>query len=202
MESEIWDPENGMWNHLGGARFARATQAHINNTTDENQLSNNYSIDIDENIYSPIQDTVIIQNNMHFANMKILQEKELANTICDNDYKDCLELVSILMKNKIPVSNMYNDTMKWKNKDKKLTSTKMTIKSLLSCAEARVYGSSIATKIKPTQTNLICPSGRHVTITTFDADALIYDMLRLAGADIQKQTFSKVCFSNFKVQTS
>ena len=153
------------------------TTDDINNAIEENQLPNTYSINNNECMYSPLQHTVIIQNHKHFSNMKLLQEKELSNRICDSDYKECLELVTILMKNNIPVNNMYNDTMKWKNKDKKLTTTMMTINSLLKRAEARVYGSSIATKIKPTQTNLICPSGRHVTITSFDADALIYDML-------------------------
>ena len=31
--------------------------------------------------------------------------------------------------------------------------------------------------MKPIQTNIICPSGRRVTVTSFDVDALIFDML-------------------------
>ena len=31
--------------------------------------------------------------------------------------------------------------------------------------------------MKPIQTNLICPSGRHVSVTSFDIDGIIYDLL-------------------------
>lgn len=53
----------------------------------------------------------------------------------------------------------------------------MTLGPLIKKATQRVYGESIGTKLTPTEKNLICPSGRHITVTLFDADALIYDML-------------------------
>ena len=144
---------------------------------EDNEEIDTYPRNNDQNTLCPRQDTIIIQNMNHFLKMKELQDKELANSICDNDYKECLELVTILMKHNIPVNNIYLETMKWKNKNKKLTSSRMTITSLLKSAEVRVYGTSIATKTTPIQTNLICPSGRHVNVTSFDADALIFDML-------------------------
>ena len=125
----------------------------------------------------PQQETVYIENNDHFLKMKYLQDTELSNGICDSDYKECLELVTILMKYNVPVNNIYKETMEWKNRNKKLTSSTMTLPSLIKKAKFRVYGESIGTKLSPTETNLICPSGRHVTVTSFDADALIYDML-------------------------
>ena len=143
----------------------------------DNEETQTYSSNNNEDTFCPHQQTVIIKNKDHFSNMRELQDKELSNTICDNDYKECLELVSIFLKNNIPLNKIYTETMKWKNKDKKLTSSMMTIKSLLKTAEIRVYGPSIATKSSPTQTNLICPSGRHVSVTSFDVDALILDML-------------------------
>ena len=141
-----------------------------------NDNDSNYSNDIPDTV-CPIQQSIIFLNRNHFQKMKMLQESELSNNICDKDYKDCLELVTILMKHNIPVNNIYKETMEWKNKEKKLTSSRKTIQSLLKSAELRVYGQSIATKMSPSQSNLICPSGRTVNVTSFDVDALIYDML-------------------------
>ena len=109
--------------------------------------------------------------------MKDLQLREIHDTVCDEDYKDYLKLIHIFMKYNIPLNKIYTDTMEWKNDNKKLSSSSMTIASLVKKAEAIVYGPSIATKIRPTQTNIICPSGRYVTITSFDIDALIFDIL-------------------------
>ena len=125
----------------------------------------------------PQQQSIDIRDIDHFVKMKLLQEKELSHGICDKDYKDCLELVTILMKYNVPTKGIYEDLMKWKNKDTKLTSSAMTMSSLISKAKHRTHGQSISTKLSPIQTNLICPSGRRITVTSFDADALIYDLL-------------------------
>ena len=79
--------------------------------------------------------------------MKNLQLREIHNTICDEDYKDCLKLINIFIKYNIPLNKIYTGTMEWKNDNKKLTSLSMTIASLVKKAEAIVYGSSIATKL-------------------------------------------------------
>ena len=44
-------------------------------------------------------------------------------------------------------------------------------------SENIVHRLLIAMKISPTQSNIICPSGRHITITSFDIDALTFDIL-------------------------
>ena len=126
---------------------------------------------------SPEQESIDIRNTDHFNNMSKLQSMEVSDNICDKDYKDCLELVSILMKYNIPLNGIYQELLKWKNKNGKLTSSAMTIPSLLSKANVRVYGPSLASKLTPIKTNLTCPSGRRVTVTSFDIDALIFDML-------------------------
>ena len=109
--------------------------------------------------------------------MQILQSKELQNSVCDKDYRECLELITILMKYKVPTNEIYNEIIKWKNKNQKFSSSFMTLPDLLLKAEHRVHGTSIATKMTPIRTNLICPSGRRVTVTSFDIDALIFDLL-------------------------
>lgn len=53
----------------------------------------------------------------------------------------------------------------------------MSIAALIKSSKARVYGPPIATKISLTQSNIICPLGRYVTIISFDIDALIFDIL-------------------------
>ena len=63
--------------------------------------------------------------------MKNLQQREIYDTVCDEDYKDCLKLINIFMKYNIPLNKIYMDTMEWKNDNKKLTSSSMTITSLV-----------------------------------------------------------------------
>ena len=140
-----------------------------------NFSSNNNSY-INDQMYIPHQVSVVILSENHFLEMKNIQDKELANTICDQDYKECLELIKILMKHKIPLNQVYNEIVDWHNK-RRLTSSTMSITSILDKAEQRVYGKSIGSKMKPINTNLICPSGRHVTVTSFDLDSLIFDLL-------------------------
>ena len=54
------------------------------------------------------------------------------------------------MQYNIPLNKIYTDTMAWKYNHNKLTNSSMNIASLVKKAEAIVYGSSIATKIRPT----------------------------------------------------
>ena len=151
---------------------SNANISDINISSDDSSHSNEQEL----NELPPQQESVVVLNDEHFLNMLKLQKKELSNGICDEDYKDSLELVKILMKHNIPVNKIYTELMQWKNK-KRLTSTSMTIPSLIDKAEYRVYGKSITTKMKPIMTNLTCPSGRRVTVTSFDIDAQIFDML-------------------------
>ena len=145
---------------------------NTNNEEIESNIINNSDI-----LFALLQESIIFQNKTHFLKMKDLQQREIRNTVCDEDYKDCLKLINIFMQYNIPLNKIYTDTMAWKYNHNKLTTSSMNIASLVKKSEAIVYGSSIATKIRPTQTNIICPSGRHVTITSFDIDALILDIL-------------------------
>ena len=140
----------------------------------ESNLPSNINITEAETI--PTQESIDIRDYNHFMYMKSLHNKEVSNTVCDKDYKDCLELVTILMKHKIPLNGVYQELIDWKNKDNQAYS-KISLTQLLKLAETRVYGSSIGSKMSPTQSNVICPSGRHVTVTTFDIDALIFDLI-------------------------
>ena len=125
---------------------------------------------------APKQKSINISSKYHFLKMKELQNKELANSICDNDYVESLELVQLLLKYKIQPRKIFSELMEWHNK-KHSSSSNMTLTSILDKAEHRVFGKSIASKMKPISSNLICPSGRHVSVTSFDIDAIIYDLL-------------------------
>ena len=122
------------------------------------------------------QESIKIDSETHFLKIDLIKRKELANSICDEEYKECLELVQILMKHKIPVNDVYKELCSWHSKKQRSSET-ITISSLLERAEQRVYGLSLSLKMKPIQSNLICPSGRHVTVTSFDIDGIIYDLL-------------------------
>ena len=81
------------------------------------------------------------------------------------------------MKNNLPLKKIYTETIEWKNKRNQFNFSCMSISALTKSAEARVYGPSIVTKISLTQSNAIYPSGRHVTITSFNIDAFIFGIL-------------------------
>ena len=55
--------------------------------SEDNEEIDTHPSNNDQNTLYPRQDTVIIQNMNHFLKMKELQDKELANSICDKDYK-------------------------------------------------------------------------------------------------------------------
>ena len=123
----------------------------------------------------PQQESIIILDENHFENLSNLHHQETSFSICDSDYKDNLELVQILMKHNIPLNKIYNEIINWRHK--KSLGSRMTIPTLIDKAEHRVYGKSISAKMKPILTNLTCPSGVKITVTSFDIDALIFDML-------------------------
>ena len=157
---------------------------HSSNTTNKCSASNEPNNDLHSDTVlhihadlCPNQQSVEINDSDHFMKMKSLQSREISNGICDTDYKECLELVTILMKYNVPTNGIYDELIKWKNKNSKLTSSTLSIQSLISRAKIRVHGQSISTKLSPIKTNLTCPSGRRVTVTSFDADAIIYELL-------------------------
>ena len=53
----------------------------------------------------------------------------------------------------------------------------MKIKSLLKCAKLRVYVPFLEIKMSLTQKNMMCTSGRHLAITSFDNYALMFNRL-------------------------
>ena len=81
------------------------------------------------------------------------------------------------MKHNTLLNKIYTETIEQKNKRNQFNSSSISITAIIKSAEARVYRPSIATKIISTRSNIICPSGIHVTITSFDIDALIFDIL-------------------------
>ena len=115
-----------------------------------------------------------INNEDHLLKITQCRDKELSLLHSDTQYEDSLELIMNLMKRKTTLS-AYSDFMKWKyNGD---TSQYYTLDKVTKVAEKRVYGKSFATKMKPRETNIICPSGRNVNLVTFDVDAAIIDLL-------------------------
>ena len=122
----------------------------------------------------PVQDHICIQTNNHLLELKEKHEQEKSRISYDTQYVDSLELIKLFMKKKMSLTS-YNDFMKWKF-DKNLDSY-YTYESLVKSAEHRVYGLFLTEKMKPNATNLICPTGRKLSLITYDIDAAIYDLL-------------------------
>ena len=80
------------------------------------------------------------------------------------------------MKHKIPINKIYTEIIDWHTR-RNHVSPLLTSNAVLDRAEHCVYGKLLSLKMKPIQTNLICPSGRHVSVTSFDIDGIIYDLL-------------------------
>ena len=78
--------------------------------------ANNKEIDTNFNnnsdtSFTLLQETIIFQNKIHYLKMKDLQQKELCNTIYDDDYKYCLKLLNIFIKHNIPLNKKCMETM-------------------------------------------------------------------------------------------
>ena len=101
----------------------------ITNTNNEEIESN--IINNSDTLFALLQESIIFQNKTHFLKMKDLQQREICNTVCDEDYKDSLKLIHIFMQYNIPLNKIYTDTMVWKYNHNKLTSSSMSIASLV-----------------------------------------------------------------------
>ena len=58
----------------------------ITNTNNEEIESN--IINNSDTLFALLQESIIFQNKTHFLKMKDLQQREIRNTVCDEDYKD------------------------------------------------------------------------------------------------------------------
>jgi hypothetical protein len=125
-------------------------------------------------IIIPQQSTISINSSNHFLNMEKIYNKEISVLNYDTDYMDSLKLVQLLLKKKMSLSN-YKDFMTWKYNNKHHSPYSM--QRLIETSSQRVYGQSLAMKLKPKINHMICPSGRRINLMTMDLDASIYDML-------------------------
>ena len=144
---------------------------------DNNQSRNEHSennLNHATSLSRPRQTHIHIEDCNHFIDMHEKQLKDLSSIDSDTQYLSSLELIQLCMQKNISLSS-YKDFMKWKFKD--CPGGYYSLDGLFKAAEKRVYGESLAFKMKPKDKNILCPSGRRVNIVTFDIDAAIYDLL-------------------------
>lgn len=117
-----------------------------------------------------------IRTTNHLMGMKHRHKLEQSNLNSDTYYKDGLELIQLLMKKKMSLTS-YDDFMSWKYCNKKQSNSYYTFDCLKKKAEYRVFGKTLQHKMSPKTTLLECPTGRKVSVVTYDLDSVIYDML-------------------------
>ena len=146
----------------------------IGNNNNEN-LHHSHSQSGDVQVESnPQQFHIDIIDGDHFIDINETHLREMSSVSGDKRYIESLELIQLCMEKNISMT-AYKDFMKWRYKNS--NSEYYCLDKLFKVAEQRVYGESLAAKMKPKERNLQCPSGRKVTIIRFDIDAAIYDLL-------------------------
>ena len=111
----------------------------------------------------------------HLLQMHTQCISERSKIVYDTQYLDGLELVKILMSKQISLTS-YSDFMKFKHGTKNHHKY-YSLHKLVRLSQQRVLGKSLAKRMKPMNTNLVCPSGRKVSIITFDIDIILYELL-------------------------
>ena len=144
-----------------------------NNSQTRNSLTESYP-NYPNSLSRPRQTHIDIVDCDHFIEMHKSHLRDISSIDSDTQYLLSLELIQLCMQKNISLSS-YKDFMKWRFKD--CPSGYYSLDGLLQAAENRVYGKSLASKMKPRDKNILCPSGRRVNIITFDIDAAIYDLL-------------------------
>ena len=154
-------------------KYDEDISSSISSQTNNNINSSSFSTISNTSTY-PKQSYLKIDSNNHLLSLLSKQDNELSSLTSDSQYIDSLKLIQTLMRKKISLS-CYKDMMKWKYDGDHLKY--YSLDQVTKLAENRVYGPTIASKMKPRQNNLICPSGRKVNVITFDIDAAIFDLL-------------------------
>ncbi len=142
----------------------------------EGQRINEVPIEYIGNVIDFPKQRYQIRTTNHLMEMKNRHENEQSKLNSDTNYKDGLELIQLLMKKKMSLTS-YDDFMTWKYCDKKQSNSYYSFDCLKKKAEYRVFGKTLQHKMSPKTTLLECPTGRKVSVVTYDLDSMIYDML-------------------------
>ncbi len=129
-----------------------------------------------DNVIDYPKQTYVIESSNHLSCLHRTHTNEVSHLNSDTSYKDGLELIQILMRKKISLTS-YNNFMSWKYESKKTSNSYYSFDALKKKAEYRVYGKTLTNKMSPKTTLLECPSGRKVSVVTYDLDAIIYNLL-------------------------
>lgn len=112
----------------------------------------------------------------HFLNIKKTQFEEVSNVSNDVEYMSSLNLIKILLDNKIGLSH-YDVFMKWKNNDRKTRGQYMSLDKVMQIAAEKTYGDSLAKGLSLKVKEVDLPSQKTCSMITFDVAYQIFDLL-------------------------
>ena len=102
-------------------------------------------------------DLISVDHLMKMHNQCISERSKI---VYDTQYLDGLELVKILMSKQMSLTS-YSDFMKFKHGNKNHHKY-YSLHKLVQLSQQRVFGKTLSKRMKPTNSNLVCPSGRKV----------------------------------------
>ena len=159
----------------------REVEVDTNASISLNDLSSVNSLSDDDHTMNDIEN----QNNTnpteyhpsdYFLNIKNKQVEEVSKTSDDVDYMSSLNLVKILLDNKIGLSH-YDQFMKWKNNGTSGKGQYMSLDRLMEIATEKTYGESLAKGLSPTVKQVDLPSNKSCAMIKFDVAHQIFDLL-------------------------
>ena len=114
--------------------------------------------------------------------MKETEDSEKVLSVMDNDFRDGIDLLHLLISKKISL-HRYSDFMKWRfGPGYQFLSFQQIIKS----ATHKMYGETLAQKMAPQISMVRLPSGRSAPLVIFNAEAMIYDLISDLGITCRK----------------
>lgn len=123
----------------------------------------------------PQQELVNNYNKESLRDTYKKKKKELykmKNQPMDNIYLGCMQCICLILKKNLPLTD-YKDFITLKYETPR---THYSLQQLIDRAVCYVYGETLYKRLLPKTYNLECPSGRKVTVVTFDVIGLITEM--------------------------
>ena len=178
-------------------QISQNREENIENNTHKETTDNNRSSTDANNNQLEGDNTTASEPSSIFVDMKNTADTEKEIRCEDKDFKNAIQLLSIMISKKISL-HRYNDFMKWRyGCGYKFPNFEQTIK----LATQNLYGQSLASKMAPVISMVKLPSERSAPLVVFNVNAMVYDLL--CSSDItcrDSMIFDKTSLNPFHVQ--
>ncbi len=167
----------------------------VNSISNEDHTMNESDND---NIRNPFE----YHTSDYFLKIKKDHTEHVCNTSDDVDYMSSLNLVKILLDNKIGLSH-YDVFMKWKNNGSCGKRQYMSLDTLMEVAAEKTFGESLKKGLSPTVKQVHLPSNQRCSMISFDVGYQIFDMLNYKDlTQPENMIFEEVDGNPFSVPVS